>query len=84
MTMANILVRPDEMMAAMDSPEASAEYIRQLGESLVVAAGKMGVTLRIDRAPLQPLAMGNVRHVVEAWPSRQGPDQHAAPRPPKA
>lgn len=72
--MANILVRPDEMMAAMDSPEASAEYIRQLGESLVVAAEKLGVSLRIDRQPLQPLAMGHARHVVEAWPARHQPE----------
>lgn len=69
--MACILIRPHEMMAAMDSPEASAEYIRQLGESLVVTAQKLGVSLRIDRVPLEPLAMGNVRHIVEAWPARK-------------
>jgi len=70
---ANILVRPHEMMAAMDSPEASAKYIHELASSLVATAEKMGVSLRIDRVPLQPLATGNAGHRVEAWPARHQP-----------
>lgn len=70
MIMAKILVRPIELMAAMDSPEASAEYIHQLGESLADMADKLGVSLTVTRVPLQPLAMGHARHAVEAWPAR--------------
>lgn len=71
--MASILVRPLEMMAAMDSPQASAEYVRQLAESLANTADQLGVSLTITREPLQPFAMGHARHVVEAWPARHQP-----------
>lgn len=70
--MPSILVRPHEMMDAMDSPEASAKYVHDLASSLVRMAEQLGVSLRIDRVPHYPLAMGNAGHRVEAWPARHG------------
>lgn len=53
------------------TPEERVAYITQKGKELVALAEKMGVSLRIDRVPLRPLATGYVRHVVEAWPARK-------------
>ncbi len=47
------------------------EHIRELAQQLVDTAVRMGVSLRIDRVPLRPLASGHMRHVVEAWPARK-------------
>ena len=41
---------------------------------LVGKAEAMGVTIRITGEPLQPLAMGNHKHVIDARPAR-----HAKP-----
>ncbi|HET6828360.1 MAG TPA: hypothetical protein VFH35_06760 [Ramlibacter sp.] len=72
--MAKMLVRPDELMAAMDSIEDSLSYVADLAEGLAVLAHKLGVTLRIDvqQDPTKPLAMGNTRPVIQAWPARHG------------
>lgn len=54
--------------------------IKRQAAILVGRAEALGVTLRINVEPLQPLAMGNTRHTVEAWPARKGPQlatQHA-------
>lgn len=53
--------------------EALAAFIRVQAKALVAQAERLGVSLRIDRRPLQPLAMGNAEHVIEAWPSRHEP-----------
>lgn len=52
---------------------------------LINEAESLGVSLRIDRVPLRPLAMGYAKHVIEAWPAHQprGPvgHGHVEPRP---
>lgn len=53
--------------------EERAKAIAELARDLVALAEEVGVALRIERVPLQPLATGNMRHVVEAWPARHGP-----------
>jgi hypothetical protein len=58
----------DEMAA-----DERAAHIERLAKDLVELADGVGVTLRISLKPLQPLAMGNTMHVIEAWPSRHGP-----------
>ena len=40
----------------------------------VARAEAMGVSIRIDRRPLQPLAMGHAEHVVETWEARNKPN----------
>lgn len=55
------------------TPEQNAERIRQEAIDLVAHAERYGICLRIDRVPLQPLAMGHAQHVVETWPARHGP-----------
>jgi hypothetical protein len=47
---------------------------------LVRRAEALGVTLRIDLVPLQPLSMGNHRHHVEAWPARHREQRAPAPQ----
>lgn len=53
------------------TPFERACYIERCAIELAAKAERVGVSLRIDRVPLQPLAMGNARHAVEAWPARQ-------------
>jgi hypothetical protein len=48
----------------------NADIVRLDAENLVRRAEAMGVSLTITREPLQPLAMGHARHVVDAWPAR--------------
>ena len=49
---------------------------------LVRRAEAMGVTLRISGKPLKPLAMGNQRHDIQAWPARhREPAPAPAPHP---
>ena len=42
-----------------------------MAQKLVEDAERMGVSLRIDRVPLRPLAQRHARHIVEAWPARK-------------
>jgi hypothetical protein len=53
------------------TPAERATYIAAKARDLVEIAEILGVSLRIDRVPMPPLAMGNAVHVVEAWPARQ-------------
>lgn len=53
--------------------EERAQAIAERARDLVALAEFFGVALRIERVPLQPLATGHMRHVVEAWPARHGP-----------
>lgn len=55
------------------TPEQLAHRFKLSAEELVAYAERKGVCLTITREPLQPLAMGHARHVVEAWPARQQP-----------
>lgn len=55
-----------------------ADRIAKAASVLVAQAEALGVTLRISHEPLQPLAMGHTRHVVEAWPARHGPKPPAS------
>lgn len=48
-------------------------HILAKAAKLVAEADALGVSLRIDRVPVHPLAMGNARHVVDAWPARHQP-----------
>lgn len=57
----------------MLTPDECVEIISDKARELAALAKEMGVTLRINVVPLQPLAMGNTEHVVEAWPARHGP-----------
>ena len=50
-------------------------YITQQAKELVALAERMGMSLRILRNPLQPLAMGHAEQVVEVWTARQKPVQ---------
>lgn len=59
------------------TPAERADYVAEKARELVDMAEILGVSLRIDRVPLQPLAMGNARHVVDAWPARHQPEQPA-------
>lgn len=52
------------------TPKERAEHIASEARALVALAEKLGVTLRIERAPLHPLAMGHSEHVVHAQPAR--------------
>lgn len=54
-------------------------HIKEMAQKLVKDAERMGVSLRIDRVPLRPLAMGHAQHVVEAWPARH-PQPQVTPR----
>lgn len=56
-----------------------ADRIAQAAAVLVAQAEALGVTLRISHQPLQPPAMGHIRHVVEAWPARHGPKPPTEP-----
>ena len=55
----------------MTATAEAVEAIRIEAENLCLYAEAIGVSLRIDRVPRQPLAMGNQRYVVETWPARQ-------------
>jgi hypothetical protein len=48
-------------------------HILTKANQLAAEAEKHGVTLRIERRPLKPLAMGHGTHAVEAWPARKQP-----------
>ena len=61
------------------TPKDRVDHIVREAQRLVDAAEKLGVSLRIDRRPLQPLATGNAEHVIEAWPARHGPRARPAP-----
>lgn len=52
-----------------DEPDPSG--MRALANALAVLAEMSGAVVRIDQAPLLPLAMGNYVHKVEVWPRRQ-------------
>lgn len=62
----------------MNTPELIAFQYRVRAEKLVQQAEADGICIRVSREPLQPLAMGHARHVVEAWPARPQPQK---PRP---
>lgn len=53
----------------MAHPADVQDIIRQAA-ILVGRAQALGVTLRITQEPLKPLAMGNTKDVIEAWPAR--------------
>ena len=55
------------------TPQERAEVIAERARDLVAQAEMLGVSLRIDRVPIQPPRSGHMRHVVEAWPARHGP-----------
>lgn len=57
---------------------ADVKDIERQAAILVGKAEALGVTLRIAGEPLKPLAMGNQKHVIDAWPAR-----HPTP-PPRA
>lgn len=57
----------------MTDTSSHVAYIAARARALVALAEELGVSLRIDRQPLQPLGMGHARHVVEAWPARHSP-----------
>ena len=46
------------------------EYIRIQAAALLKEAADVGMCLTIERAPLQPLAMGHAENVVTVWPAR--------------
>lgn len=41
--------------------------------ALIAKAEALGVSIKIGRTPLRPLAMGHATHVPEAWPARHQP-----------
>jgi hypothetical protein len=45
--------------------------IMQLAELLLTRAAELGMNVTITRAPNHPLAMGNMRDVIDVWPLRQ-------------
>lgn len=55
------------------TPEQLAHRFKLAAEELVAHAERKGVCLTITREPLQPLAIGHARHVVDARPARQQP-----------
>lgn len=55
------------------STETIASMYQHHLEKLVKEAERDGVSVRVTREPLQPLAMGHAGHVVEAWPARHQP-----------
>lgn len=55
------------------TPDQLAHRFRLAAEELAANAERHGVCITVTLEPLQPLAMGNVRHVVDARPSRHGP-----------
>ena len=56
----------------MTADDDTVQMIANEARKLATLAESLGVSLRIDRAPNKPLAMGNMRHVVDAWPARRG------------
>lgn len=65
------------------TPAERTRYIHERACSLVAIAEQMGVSLRIERVPHFPLAMGNAGHRVEAWPARHQPQAQCAPAAPQ-
>ena len=65
------------------TPAERAHYVEEKGRDLVVLAEMLGVSLRIDRVPLRPLAMGGARHEVVTWPSRHQQQALCAPAAPQ-
>lgn len=59
---------------------ADVQIILRQSAILVGKAEALGVTLRITGVPMKPLAMGNQRTVIDAWPARSGPSK-AKPTP---
>lgn len=57
----------------LKTPQERVAHVREQAEQLCRVAGFLGVSLRIDRVALTPLAMGHAEHVVEAWPARHQP-----------
>jgi hypothetical protein len=47
------------------------ETVMQLAELLLMRAAELGMNVTITRVPNHPLAMGNMRDVIEVWPIRQ-------------
>lgn len=54
----------------MTHPADVQDILRQAA-ILVGKAEALGVTLRITGEPLKPLAMGNQKYVIDAWPARR-------------
>lgn len=48
----------------------SAQVIEMELQAVLAKAQLLGVSVRVDRVPLMPLAMGNMRHVVHCWEAR--------------
>lgn len=48
-------------------------YIQRCAVALAQKAERLGVSMRIERKPLQPLAMGNAGHAIDTWPARHQP-----------
>ena len=47
-----------------------ADLVHDKALSLVGFAASVGLNVTITREPCHPLAMGNVRNVIEVWPLR--------------
>lgn len=45
--------------------------IEKEARELIQLADELGITLRIDLKPKQPLAMGNHEYVIETWAKRE-------------
>lgn len=63
----------------MSAEERARDYEAQI-KRIIYFAEQDGISIRVSREPLQPLAMGHARHVVDAWPARHQPAP-PAPRP---
>lgn len=63
---------------AFMTSDQRAEYFQACAQDLIKYAERNGVTLRIERRPLTPLAMGRVEHVAEAWIDRRALAPHPA------